>query len=118
MLSSVSMYLIKGAAQNHDRSKTLDLAMTASGYRDIPLRQGQQPRLLSDNGPSFLPDELAQWLARQGIQHARGAPAYPRTLGKSERLHQTMKNRILLSRQRIKRRTNQHRHLMQHQHAA
>ncbi len=79
-----------------DISKTLELAMTASGCRDIPLRQRQRPRLLSDNGPGLISDELAQWLAQHGIQHVRGAPAHPQTQGKIERWHQTMKNRILL----------------------
>ena len=77
-----------------DVSETLELAMTASGCRDVPLRQ--RPRLLSDNGPGFISDALAQWLAEHGIQHVRGAPAHPQTQGKIERWHQTMKNRILL----------------------
>ena len=79
-----------------DISKTLELAMTASGCRDIPLRRSQRPMLLSDNGPGFISDELARWLSAQGIQHVRGAPAHPQTQGKIERWHQTMKNRILL----------------------
>jgi transposase InsO family protein len=66
-----------------DVSETLELAMTASGYRDIPLRQGQRPKLLSDNGPGFISDELAQWLSGQGIQHVRGAPAHPRPRARS-----------------------------------
>jgi len=77
-----------------DVSETLELAMTASGCRDVPLRQ--RPRLLSDNGPGFISDAFARWLAQQGIQHVRGAPAHPQTQGKIERWHQTMKNRILL----------------------
>jgi transposase InsO family protein len=77
-----------------DVSETLELAMTASGCRDVPLRQ--RPRLLSDNGPGFISDAFAQWLAQHGIQHVRGAPAHPQTQGKIERWHQTMKNRILL----------------------
>ena len=77
-----------------DVSETSELAMTASGCRDVPLRQ--RPRLLSDNGPGFISDAFAQWLAQHGIQHFRGAPAHPQTQGKIERWHQTMKNRVLL----------------------
>ena len=51
---------------------------------------------ISDNGPGFISDAFAQWLAQHGIQHVRGAPAHPQTQGKIERWHQTMKNRILL----------------------
>jgi transposase InsO family protein len=77
-----------------DISKTLELAMTASGCRNVSLRQ--RPRLLSDNGPGSILDAFAQWLSQHGIQHVRGAPAHPQTQGKIERWHQTMKNRILL----------------------
>ena len=77
-----------------DVSETLELAMTASGCRDVPLRQ--RPRLLSDNGPGFISDAFAQWLAQYGIQHVRGAPAHPQTQGKIERWHQTLKNKVLL----------------------
>jgi transposase InsO family protein len=75
-----------------DVSETLELAMTASGCLDVPLRQ--RPRLLSDNGPGFISDAFAQWLAQHGIQQVRGAPTHPQTQGKIERWHQTMTNRI------------------------
>ena len=55
-----------------------------------------RPRLLSDNGPSYVADDLATWLDDHGIGHVRGAPNHPRTQGKIERWHQTLKNRILL----------------------
>jgi len=50
-----------------DVSVTLELAMTASGCHDVPLRQRLQ--LLSDNGLGFLSDAFAQWPALHGIQH-------------------------------------------------
>ena len=55
-----------------------------------------RPRLLSDNGPSYLAGELAAWLGDNGLEHVRGAPCHPQTQGKIERWHQTLKNRILL----------------------
>ncbi len=78
-----------------DLSETQELAMTASGCRDVPLRQSP-PQLLFDNGPGFISDAFAQLLAEHGIQHLRGGPEHPQTQGKIERWHQTMKNRILL----------------------
>jgi transposase InsO family protein len=54
-----------------------------------------KPRLLSDNGPSYI-SELAEWLDEQDMAHVRGAPNHPQTQGKIERWHQTLKNRILL----------------------
>src|SRR5271165_4149380 len=55
-----------------------------------------KPRLLSDNGSSYLSGDLAEWLADRGMGHVRGAPHHPQTQGKIERWHQTLKNRILL----------------------
>ena len=55
-----------------------------------------KPRLLSDNGSSYIADDLAVWLKAQGMVHVRGAPNHPQTLGKIERWHQTLKNRVLL----------------------
>lgn len=54
------------------------------------------PRLLSDNGPSYVSAELADYLDDKGMKHTRGAPYHPQTQGKIERWHQTLKNRILL----------------------
>jgi len=54
-----------------------------------------RPRLLSDNGSSYISDE-AKWLQRHDMAHVRGAPYHPMTQGKIERWHQTLKNRILL----------------------
>jgi transposase InsO family protein len=33
-----------------------------------------RPRLLSDNGASYVAADLAQWLDRQEIEHVRSAP--------------------------------------------
>jgi hypothetical protein len=55
-----------------------------------------RPRLLSDNGSSYVSGDLAKWLERQDMRHTRGAPYHPMTQGKIERWHQTLKNRILL----------------------
>ena len=55
-----------------------------------------KPRLLSDNGSSYVSGDLAEWLVAQGIGHVRGAPNHPQTQGKIERWYRTLKNRILL----------------------
>ena len=55
-----------------------------------------RPKLLSDNGSSYVSAELAEWLEGQAMGHVRGAPYHPMTQGKIERWHQTLKNRILL----------------------
>ena len=55
-----------------------------------------KPRLLSDNGPSYIAGELAEYIEANKMSHVRGAPCHPQTQGKIERWHQTLKNRILL----------------------
>jgi putative transposase len=77
-----------------DVTDTLDLALQASGCDQVHVLH--KPRLLSDNGSSYVSGELAEWLACKGMDHVRGAPYHPQTQGKIERWHQTLKNRILL----------------------
>lgn len=77
-----------------DVTNTLELALQASGCDQVRVRQ--KPRLLSDNGASYVSGELADWLKGEGMDHVRGAPYHPQTQGKIERWHQTLKNRILL----------------------
>jgi transposase InsO family protein len=77
-----------------DVTKTLDLALAASGLDQVKVRH--RPRLLSDNGSSYIAGDLAEWLEDKGMEHLRGAPRHPQTQGKIERWHQTLKNRILL----------------------
>jgi transposase InsO family protein len=77
-----------------DVTETLDLALAACGLDQV--RRGHRPRLLSDNGGSYIAGDLAKWLEGKGMEHVRGAPYHPQTQGKIERWHQTLKNRILL----------------------
>jgi len=55
-----------------------------------------KPRLLSDNGPSYLSKELKDYLEDHQIGHTRGAPFHPMTQGKIERYHRSMKNVVKL----------------------
>ena len=77
-----------------DVTDTLELALTASGCESAQV--AHRPRLLSDNGSSYIAGDLAEWLEDRGIKHIRGAPFHPQTQGKIERWHQTLKNRVLL----------------------
>jgi putative transposase len=77
-----------------DVTDTLKLALEVSGCDRAKVMH--KPRLLSDNGASYISGNLAQWLEAKGMDHVRGAPHHPQTQGKIERWHQTLKNRILL----------------------
>jgi transposase InsO family protein len=77
-----------------DVSDTLHAAPQASGLDQVTVLH--RPRLLSDNGLSYLSSELDEWLENKGIKHIRGRAYHPMTQGKIERYHRSMKNRILL----------------------
>lgn len=98
VLDDFSRYIIawklcSGMAAS-DVQDALDLALEAAGLDEVNVVH--RPRLLSDNGPSCISGDLAEYLARKGMTHTRGAPYHPQTQGKIERWHQTLKNRILL----------------------
>jgi transposase InsO family protein len=77
-----------------DVTETLQMALDASGIEQAKVVH--RPRLLSDNGSSYIAGDLVDWLDERGMGHVRGAPNHPQTQGKIERWHQTLKNRILL----------------------
>ena len=63
-----------------DVTDTLDLALQASGCDQATVLH--KPRLLSDNGSSYVSGDLAKWLEDQLMDHVRGAPYHPQTQGK------------------------------------
>ena len=77
-----------------DVTDTLTMALEASDLDSMKVVH--RPRLLSDNGSSYVAGDLADWLEEKRMDHVRGAPLHPQTQGKNERWHQTLKNRILL----------------------
>src|SRR5216683_4376753 len=91
VLDDFSRYIIAWklctTMKTEDVTDTLQLALIASGCDQA--RVVHKPRLLSDNGPSYISGELAEWLDEQDMAHVRGAPNHPQTQGKIERWHQT-----------------------------
>ena len=84
----------------------------------IKFKVEQRPRLLSDNGPYYVASDLGEWLEKYKIDQVHGAAGHPQTQGKTERWRQTIKNRILLERERIKKETIRQRRLNHHAKAA
>lgn len=77
-----------------DVEETLNQAIVKTDLTQIQVCH--RPRLLSDNGPSFLAKDLKTYLKRYRIQHIRSAPYHPMTQGKIERFHRSMKNVVKL----------------------
>ncbi len=98
VLDDYSRYIISwrltSSMAASDVTDTLEDALQATGLETATVRH--RPRLLSDNGPCYISDELKQWLKTKDMSHTRGAPYHPMTQGKIERYHRSMKNVIKL----------------------
>ena len=67
-----------------DVTDTLDLALAASGCDSATVLH--KPRLLSDNGPSYIAGELAEYIEARKMSHVRGAPCHPPNPGQDRAL--------------------------------
>lgn len=77
-----------------DVQDTLDIAVAKTGVTRVKVEH--RPRLLSDNGPAYVSQELANYLKQFQMRHIRGKPYHPMTQGKIERYHRSLKNVICL----------------------
>jgi putative transposase len=75
ILDDYSRYIIAWklctTMQASDVTETLELALQASGCDQAHV--AHKPRLLSDNGSSYVSGELAEWLGDKKMGHVRGA---------------------------------------------
>lgn len=98
VLDDYSRYIVSWklctSMTSKDASDTLEIALKQTGFDNVKLKN--RPRLLSDNGPSYISSELADWLDKHDMKHTRGRPYHPQTQGKIERWHRSLKNQILL----------------------
>lgn len=86
----VAWDLCKNMGQEDARS-TVDRALMITG-----LSENQRPKLLSDNGPCYIANDLKEYFKKIGIKHIHGSPLHPQTQGKIERYHRSMKNVVKL----------------------
>ena len=98
VLDDYSRYILawtlRSSMQAPDVMKTLDLARAATGVDRVSV--AYRPRLLSDNGPYYISEQLATYLETHGRPHTCRAPSDPMTQGKIERYHRSMKNVVKL----------------------
>ena len=74
-----------------DVKRTVDRALFKAG-----LSEDQRPKLLSDNGPCYISNEIKDYAKQRKILHIHGKPNHPQTQGKIERYHRSMKNIVKL----------------------
>ena len=72
--------------------QVVQLAIDATGITEVPLED--RTRLLSDDGPGYLPRAFRDYLGLVGIRHILAAPYHPQTNGKLERYHQSIKQDV------------------------
>ena len=76
MLDDFSRYIVAWklctTMKAEDVTATLDLVLQASGLDQA--KPADRPKLLSDNGSSYVAGDLAKWLGARSIKHLRGAP--------------------------------------------
>ncbi len=98
VLDDYSRYIIAWKLSTTMKAKdvtdTLQLALDVSSCEQPKVLH--RPRLLSDNGSSYVSSDLADWLEKKDMKHVQGAPYHLQTQGKIEQRYQTMKNSILL----------------------
>jgi transposase InsO family protein len=69
-------------------------AKTITVLRDIFARNGLPRQLIFDNGPQFVSEDFARFMAENGVKHLRTAPYHPASNGAAERLVQTVKQAL------------------------
>jgi putative transposase len=78
-----------------DVQDTLQLALDFTGVEQVQVNH--RPRLLSDNGPAFIAEALADYLKPYHIEQVHGRAHHPQTQGKIERYHRSMKSVVKLN---------------------
>jgi len=66
----------------------------ALAHANLP--KDKRPKLLSDNGSSYIAHEFKKFLNTEEIRPIHGRPLHPQTQGKIERYNRTLKNHIKL----------------------
>lgn len=82
-----------------DSMKAEDVNRTVNtAIEKARLKTKQKPKLLSDNGPCYVSNDLKTYLKEElNMKQIHGKPMHPQTQGKIERYHRTMKNVIKLN---------------------
>jgi len=56
---------------------------------------GENPRIISDNGPQFIAKDFKQFIRLCGMTHVTTSPYYPQSNGKKERWFGTLKRECI-----------------------
>ncbi|XP_028660385.2 uncharacterized protein K02A2.6-like [Erpetoichthys calabaricus] len=70
---------------------------TIQTLREMFARFGLPEQIVTDNGPSFVSQEMEEFLKGNGIKHLLSSPYHPSTNGLAERMVQTLKHALKAS---------------------
>jgi putative transposase len=95
ILDDYSRYIISWELCRNMES-TDAMRVITSALEKTGIEKGSRPKLLSDNGSSYISHKFGEFMDEEEMVHTRGAPYHPQTQGKIERYHRTMKNVVKL----------------------
>ncbi len=77
------------------REKMEEIDVEAIVQRAREKFPGENPRIITDNGPQFVSKDFKQFVRICGMTHVRTSPYYPQSNGKLERYHRTIKSECI-----------------------
>ena len=87
-------YELVSDIQAPNLAHVIELAMEATGMIKAP--PVQKPVLLTDNGSGYISRVMEAYLRGHELRYIRARSHHPRTTGKIERMHRTMKDEVTL----------------------
>jgi len=91
ILDGYSRYLVHWEI----REKMEEIDVEAIVQRAREKFPGENPRIITDNGPQFVSKDFKQFVRICGMTHVRTSPYYPQSNGKLERYHRTIKSECI-----------------------
>lgn len=91
VLDGASRYIVHWELRESMREA--DVEVTLQRAREA--FPGEQPRIISDNGPQFIAKDFKEFIRVCGMTHVRTSPYYPQSNGKIERWHGSLKRECL-----------------------
>jgi putative transposase len=91
ILDGYSRYIVPGEIRETMLEDDAEIVVQRAGEK-FP---GENPRIISDNGPQFIAKDFKQFLRLCGMTHVTTSPYYPQSNGKKERWFGTLKRECI-----------------------
>ena len=87
VLDGFSRYIVHWEIREKMEEQDVEMVL----QRALEKTPGEQPRIISDNGPQFIAKDFKVFMRIFGLSHVRTSPYYPQSNGKLERWHGSLK---------------------------